>query len=95
MLQSLEEACVIVMDNAAYHSMLVDNFPKSNARKSDIQEWLTEKFFNFSSLETIAELRERVKLLTEKKYELVELALKMGHEVYGCHPTIANTIPKK
>jgi hypothetical protein len=29
MLQSLE-ACVIVMDNAVYHSMLVDNFPKSN-----------------------------------------------------------------
>jgi len=38
MLQSLEEACVIVMDKVAYHSMLVDNFPKSNGRKSDIQE---------------------------------------------------------
>ncbi|KAL4084167.1 hypothetical protein QTP88_028000 [Uroleucon formosanum] len=88
MLQSLEEACVIVMDNAAYHSMLVDNFPKSNARKSDIQEWLTKKNINFSSLETVAELRERVKLLlqTQKKYELDELALKMGHEVVRLPP---------
>lgn len=88
MLQSLEEACVIVMDNAAYHSMLVDNFPKSNARKSDIQEWLTKKNINFSSFETVAELRERVKLLlpTQKKYELDELALKMGHEVVRLPP---------
>ncbi|KAF0759632.1 DDE 3 domain-containing protein [Aphis craccivora] len=60
MLQSLEEACVIVMDNAAYHSIL----------------------------ETVAELRERVKLLlsTQKKYELDELALKMGHEVVRLPP---------
>ncbi|KAF0757599.1 MULE domain-containing protein, partial [Aphis craccivora] len=81
MLQSLEEACVIVMDNAAYHSMLVDNFPKSNARKSDIQEWMPKKNITFSSLETVAELHERVKLLlpTQKKYELDEVALKMGH----------------
>jgi transposase len=88
MLQSLKEACVIVMDNAAYHSMLVDNFPKSNARKSYIQEWLTENNINFSSLETKVELRERVKLLipTHKKYELDELALKMGHEVVRLPP---------
>jgi len=88
MLQSLEEACVIVMDNAVYHSMLVDNFPKSNARKSDIQEWLTKKNINYSSLETVAELCERVKLLlpTQKKYELDELALKMGHEVVRLPP---------
>jgi len=68
--------------------MLVDNFPKSNAQKSHVQKWLTEKNINFSSLETVAELRERVKLLipTQKKYELDELALKMGHEVVRLPP---------
>ncbi|KAE9526271.1 hypothetical protein AGLY_013902 [Aphis glycines] len=30
MLNSLEEPSVIVMDNASYHSTLIDNFPKSN-----------------------------------------------------------------
>lgn len=88
MLQSLEESCVIVMDNAPYHSMLEDNFPKSNARKADIQEWLTKKNIDFSPLETVSELRERVRVLipTEKKYELDELALKMGHEVVRLPP---------
>lgn len=88
LLQSLEEPCVIVMDNAPYHSMLEDNFPKSNARKADIQEWLTKKKINFSPLETVAELREKVKVLipTEKKYELDEFAFKMGHEVVRLPP---------
>ncbi|XP_060869615.1 uncharacterized protein LOC132944338 [Metopolophium dirhodum] len=30
MLNSLEEPSVIVMDNASYHSTLIDNFPKKN-----------------------------------------------------------------
>ncbi|XP_025407521.1 uncharacterized protein LOC112681484 [Sipha flava] len=79
---------VIEMGNAPYHSMLEDNFPKSNARKADIQEWLNKKNIDFSPLETVAELRERVKVLipTEKKYELDELALKMGHEVVRLPP---------
>jgi len=69
MLLSLEESCVIVTYNAPYHSMLEDNFPKSNARKADIQEWLTKKNIDFSPLETVAELREKVEVLipTEKK----------------------------
>lgn len=87
MLQSLEEPCVIVMDDP-YHPMLENNFPKSDAWKADIQEWLTKKKIDFSPLETVAELRERVKVLipTEKKYELDELALKMGHEVVRLPP---------
>lgn len=67
------------MNNALYHSMLENHFLKSNARKSDIQVWLTKKKIDFFLLETVAELRERVKVLipTEKKYELDELALHM------------------
>lgn len=71
------------MNNAPYHSFLEENFPKCNARNVNIQKWLNKKSINFSSLETVAELLERVKLLipTEKKYELDELALKMWHKV--------------
>ncbi|KAE9522747.1 hypothetical protein AGLY_016856 [Aphis glycines] len=87
LLQSLEEPCVIVMDNAPYHSMLEDNFPKSNARKANIQEWLTKKKINFSPLETIAELREKVKVLipTEKNTNWMNLPLKWDMKLYDYH----------
>lgn len=88
MLQNLEEPSLIVMDNAPYHSTLIENFPKSNARKADVQDWLTKKNIKFSPLETLAELRMRVKALIpfEKKYEIDELALTMGHEVLRLPP---------
>lgn len=42
----------------------------------------------FTSLETLCELRERVKLLIpkEKKYEVDEIALQMGHDVVRLPP---------
>jgi len=87
MLNKLEEPCVIVMDNASYYSVLSVNYPKSNATKSSVQEWLREKGVDFSPLETFSELRERVKSLIprEKIYELDEIALRMGHE-FICLP---------
>jgi len=47
-LNHLEEPSVIVMDNASYHSMLMDNFPKSKSRKAVVEEWLKNKNVNFS-----------------------------------------------
>lgn len=35
---NLEEPCVIVMNNASYHSGLVDNYPKSNENKINVQK---------------------------------------------------------
>jgi len=46
LLNNLEEPSVIVMDNASYHSTLIENYPKSNWRKADVQKWLTEKILN-------------------------------------------------
>jgi len=63
MLNSLEDPSVIVMDNASYHSTLVDNFSKSHTRKADVQAWLTKRNIDFSPLENLAELRIRVKAL--------------------------------
>lgn len=59
--------------------MLVNNYPKCNARKAEVQEWLKNQNINFLTLETLAELRERVNLLkpTFKKYELDEIARAM------------------
>jgi len=87
-LNNLEEPCVIVMDNASYHSVLSVNYPKSNAIKSSVQQWLREKEVDFFPLETLSELRERVKSLIpkEKIYELDEIALQIGHEVVRLPP---------
>jgi len=83
MLNKLEEPFVIVMDNASYNSVLSINYSKSNAIKSSVQQWLREKGVDFSPLETLSELRERVKslILREKLYELYEIVLQMGHKV--------------
>jgi len=83
MLDNLEEPCIIVMDNATYHSTLTEEYRKANTRKADVQKWLQDKSVDFSPVETLSELREKVKLTMpkEKKYKLDEIALQMGHEV--------------
>jgi len=88
MLNNLEEPCMVVMDNASYHSVHKDNYPRSNVRKMQLQEWLKENEVEFSPLETVSELRECVKqlVLREKKYELDEIALSIGHEVIRLPP---------
>lgn len=76
MLNNLEKPSVIVMNNALYHSTLVDNFQKA-IKKIECSKLVEKKNVNFSPLETQAELREKVKSLIpyEKKYKLKELVL--------------------
>jgi len=59
MLNNLEEPCVLVMDNASYHSVHKD-YPRSNAKKMQLQEWLKEKKIEFSYLKTVSESRKLV-----------------------------------
>lgn len=47
MLQNLEEPSVIVMDNAPYHSVPAETYPKANESKANIQKWLSEKGVDF------------------------------------------------
>ncbi|XP_060843069.1 uncharacterized protein LOC132923230 [Rhopalosiphum padi] len=88
MLLNLEQPSIIVMDNASYHSSLIENYPKSNSRKADVQQWLRDKNIDFSAVETLDELREKVKLSMprEKKYKLDELTYQIGHEVVRLPP---------
>lgn len=88
MLIKLEEPCIIVMDNASYHSVLSINYPKSNAIKADVQQWLREKG-DLSSLETLSVLCKRVKslILREKVYERDEIALdEMDYKIVHLPP---------
>ncbi|XP_050059675.1 uncharacterized protein LOC126550967 [Aphis gossypii] len=88
MLGNLEEPCIIVMDNAPYHSTLYEDYPKSNTKKADVQTWLQNKSIPFIPEETLCELREKVKLSMpkEKKYKLDQIAFQMGHEVVRLPP---------
>jgi hypothetical protein len=67
---------------------LIENYPKSNSRKADVQQWLRDKNIDFSPVETLDELREKVKLSMPrgKKYKLDELTYQMGHEVVRLPP---------
>lgn len=48
MLQHLEEPSIIVMDNASYHSVLSENYPKANEKKANVQKWLSGKEVEYS-----------------------------------------------
>ncbi|XP_022173446.1 uncharacterized protein LOC111035921 [Myzus persicae] len=87
MLANLEEPCVVVMDTS-YHSALAEDYPKANALKADVQKWLEKKCIPYSPVETLCELREKVKFAIpkEKKYKLDEVALQMGHELVRFPP---------
>lgn len=67
LLNNLEEPSVIVMDNAPYDSTLKESYPKSNWREADVQQWLTDKNVEFHPLETLPELRQKVKYLMLSK----------------------------
>lgn len=42
-LPRLKENCVIIMDNASYHSVKVDKVPNKTTKKADIIKLLEEK----------------------------------------------------
>jgi predicted O-methyltransferase YrrM len=66
-LKHLEESSIILMDNASYHSSILENYPKSNTKKIDVQKWLSNKGIDFSLLETLCDLCERVKDVTPRE----------------------------
>ncbi|XP_025192835.1 uncharacterized protein LOC112592888, partial [Melanaphis sacchari] len=62
-LPRLKENCVIVMDNAPYHSMKKEKYPTTQWRKADIINWLTSKGEVIDNSMIIPELLEVVKRL--------------------------------
>ncbi|XP_060845982.1 uncharacterized protein LOC132925616 [Rhopalosiphum padi] len=88
LLNNLEEPSVLVIGNEPYNSTLVENHPKSNWRKLDVQKWLSEKNIEFHPLETLPELHQKDKALIprQKKYLLDQIALEKNHEVIRLPP---------
>lgn len=88
MLTSLSEPSVIIMDNAPYHSMLVDKPPSNSEKKAHLVAWLQKKGVDASMSMLKGDLirlmnihRSRV-----KRYVIDELALQHGHRVLRLPP---------
>jgi transposase len=83
----LEEGSKIVMDNASYHSAILNKAPSTNSRKSEIVDWLKKKNITVDPTDNRAELLQRVQLLkTCKIYELDQIANEQGHQVIQLPP---------
>ena len=88
LLRGLEEPCVIVMDNASYHSSLMEKIPSTKTKKADIIAWLQQKNISHNIGNTVPELLSIVREHKDKykMHELDCLASTMGHEVVRLPP---------
>ncbi|XP_046677305.1 uncharacterized protein LOC124365374 [Homalodisca vitripennis] len=90
-LPNLTRPSLIVMDNAKYHSKVVDKPPNSSSRKDEIIEWLNNHDIQYEKAMLKAELLEIIQRnKPQTKYEVDEIAKKHGHRVlrlppYHCH----------
>ena len=74
-IQRLEENCVIIMDNAPYHSVKCEKIPNKSTLKADIIKWLEDKGEVIDRPMVIAELLDMVNRIKPKydKYAIDEL----------------------
>ncbi|KAE9525792.1 hypothetical protein AGLY_014018 [Aphis glycines] len=72
----LKENCVIIMDNAPYHSVKKEKIPNTTTKKADIIKWLQEKGEVIDRPMVIPELLDIVKTLRPQydKYLIDDLA---------------------
>ncbi len=84
----LRPQSVIVMDNASYHSFVINKAPSSNTKKADILEWLFSKNISCEATQTRVELLNLVKMIKPrfKEYDLDTIAKSHGHMVVRLPP---------
>lgn len=88
MIEFLPQNSVIVLDNASYHSRLVERLPCNQWRKNEIVSWLVSKNLYFDDTMTKAELLSiaNVHKKNYKKYVVEEIAKKRGIEILRLPP---------
>lgn len=86
-LPHLEDDCIIVLDNASYHTRKLEKNPTSATKKADIQNWLAIKDIPYQQDMVKAELLQLVKDNREQdKYVVDELAKTAGRTVLRLPP---------
>lgn len=84
----LKDNCVIVMDNAPYHSMKKEEIPNTSTKKADILKWLQDKGEVIDRPMVITELLDIVKRIKPQhdKYLIDELAQTHNKKVLRLPP---------
>lgn len=91
LIPDLTRQSIIIMDNAKYHSKMVDKAPVTSSKKEFIIEWLKKHNIPFQNDMLKSELLQLVRInKPEPRYEIDEIANKHGHRVirlppYHCH----------
>ncbi len=87
LLPNLPSRSVVIMDNAPYHSIILNKPPNSSTRKQIIKDWLTSCGIPFLESHRVAELLQLVKLNQEPVcYEVDEIVAENGHIVLRFPP---------
>lgn len=88
MIQFIPKGSVIVMDNASYHSRLLEPLPTSKWKKDEIAKWLSSKNLAFDNTMLRAELLTIAKKHKQnyKKYNIEEIAKKREIEILRLPP---------
>jgi len=86
LLPNIPDNCIIVMDNASYHSMTT--IPKSNWKVQQMRDWLTSNNISFPGGFTKSEIWSLIK--TQKSnydhYIIDRVAKNAGHEILRLPP---------
>lgn len=87
-LPNLEENCVIVLDNAPYHSRKQEKIPTTASKKCVIQDWLRSKGISFNDnmlkVQLLSIVKEHKK--TYNKYVVDEMAKAQNKTVLRLPP---------
>ena len=89
LLPNIAPSSIIVLDNAAYHSVRFEKCHTASWRKAEIFEWLIKKEVNPDSALLKAELLEMAKTISSrlsKKYRIDAIASEAGHTVVRLPP---------
>lgn len=94
LLPNIPHRCLIIMDNASYHSKVLNKAPTKNSKKCDIIQWLTVNKIPHEEKQSKNELLQVVALNKgSQKYEIDEIARNNGHEVLRLPPYHCNLNP--
>ncbi|EFA02787.1 hypothetical protein TcasGA2_TC008525 [Tribolium castaneum] len=88
-LAKIQKKCVVVMDNAPYHSMQLNKLPSFSGNKTVMQEWLINHNIQFDKNFTKKQLWELIQPFREnlEKHHVIDKILNdQGHEVLRLPP---------
>lgn len=88
LIPNLSEKSLIIMDNASYHSGLLEEIPQKSWTKQKLITWLRKQNYDFEEKAMKDEIWTLVcsKLIPQKKYYLDEYVKSFGHKILRLPP---------